>query len=352
MDKRTQTYISLLEQLIATPSISRDEAATATILEQFLSSHGVGEIKRIGNNIIAYRTDYDMSRPTLMLNSHHDTVRPNKGYTRDPFTPSIEAGRLYGLGSNDAGASLVSLMAAFIETQLLKLPFNIVLALSAEEECSGANGMKRIVNEIDCIDMAIVGEPTSLQCAIGERGLLVLDCVTTGESGHAARNTGVNALYKAVDDINKLRSLKFDRQSATLGDITLNVTMIEAGSQHNVIPDECKYVVDVRTTDAYTNLETLQIIRDTVTAEVTPRSTHLSASAIDSSHPLVQTIDRLGITKVLSPTMSDMALMPFPSIKIGPGDSCRSHTADEYVMIDDIRRAIDLYINIIKSIKI
>lgn len=348
----TDTYINLLQRLVATPSLSRTEDATADIIGLFLTEHGVTDVRRIANNVVAFRDDHDPARPTLMLNSHHDTVKPNAAYTRDPFTPTIEDGRLYGLGSNDAGASVVSLTAAFLQTLDLALPFNIVLAISAEEECSGENGMRRLLNEIGNIDMAIVGEPTSLHCAVGERGLLVLDCITHGVSGHAARNTGVNALYLALDDISKLRSMHFDRRSEILGDIGINVTMIEAGTQHNVIPPQCHYVVDVRTTDAYTNLQTLQLIRENLCADVTPRSTHLSASAISPSHQLVKAIDALGIKKVLSPTMSDMALMPFPSIKIGPGDSDRSHTADEYVNLDDIPRAIVTYINIIKSLKI
>ncbi|MDE6449506.1 MAG: M20/M25/M40 family metallo-hydrolase [Muribaculaceae bacterium] len=344
-------YIDLLARLVSTPSTSRDEDATARLLHSWLDDHGVATT-RIANNIVARQPDFDPSRPTLMLNSHHDTVRPNPGYTRDPYMPTIEGDRLYGLGSNDAGASVVSLIAAFMQLKDDRLPINLMLAISAEEECSGINGMRRLVGEVGPVDMAIVGEPTQMRCAVGERGLLVLDCTSHGVSGHAARHEGVNALYKAVDDINRLRTLSFPRTSAMMGDVNINVTMIEAGTQHNVIPAQCRYVVDVRTTDAYTNEETVEIIRRSIDADVTPRSTHIRASAINDSHPLVKAIDALGIEKFLSPTTSDMALMPFPSIKIGPGHSARSHSADEYIGISEIQQAIDLYVKLIKTIRI
>ncbi len=344
-------YIELLARLVSTPSTSRDEDATARLLQSWLEDHGV-TTTRIVNNIVARHSDFDPSRPTLMLNSHHDTVRPNPGYTRDPYSPSIEDNRLYGLGSNDAGASVVSLIAAFLKLKDDKLPFNLLLAISAEEECSGVNGMRRLVNEIGPVDMAIVGEPTQMRCAVGERGLLVLDCTAHGVSGHAARHEGVNALYKAIDDINRLRTLSFPHTSAMMGDININVTMIEAGTQHNVIPARCRYVVDVRTTDAYTNEETVEFIRRSVDADIAPRSTHIRASAIDDNHPLVKAVDALGIEKFLSPTTSDMALMPFPSIKIGPGHSARSHSADEYIGINEIQQAIDLYVKLIKTIQL
>lgn len=347
----TAPYIDLLTTLVSTPSVSREEDATAGIIFSWLEQNGVNA-DRISNNIIARSNGFDPSKPTLMLNSHHDTVRPNPGYTRDPFAPAIEGDRLYGLGSNDAGASVVSLIAAFMTLRNYDFPFNLILAISAEEECMGPNGMRLLLKEIGPVDMAIVGEPTQMRCAVGERGLLVLDCVTHGVSGHAARHEGVNALYKATDDINRLRNIAFERSSALMGDININVTMIEAGTQHNVIPAECRYVIDVRTTDAYTNEETLAIIRNAVEADVTPRSTHIRASAIDDNHPLVKAVDTLGIDKFLSPTTSDMALMPFPSIKIGPGDSARSHSADEYVGISEIQQAVCLYVKLIKNIQL
>lgn len=344
-------YIDLLASLVATPSTSRQEEGTAALLQTWLSGHGLS-VRRIANNIVAMPGCFDSSKPTLMLNSHHDTVRPNSGYTRNPYAPAIEGDCLYGLGSNDAGASAVALIATFLSLKDYEMPFNLILALSAEEECSGINGMRLLLKEIGPVDMAIVGEPTQMRCAVGERGLLVLDCISHGVSGHAARREGVNALYKAIDDINRLRNLSFERISPLMGDININVTMIEAGIQHNVIPSECRYVVDVRTTDAYTNEETLAIIQNTVDADVIPRSTHIRASAIDSRHPLVEAADRLGIEKFLSPTTSDMALMPFPSIKIGPGDSARSHSADEYIRISEIEQAIDIYLNLIKNIRL
>lgn len=342
-------YIALLSNLIATPSVSRQEADTAAIIQSWLTDHGI-ESERIANNIIARAAAFDPTKPTLMLNSHHDTVKPNAGYTRDPFTPTIENGRLYGLGSNDAGASVVSLIATFKNLQDTTLPFNLILAISAEEECSGENGMRLLLKSIGKVDMAIVGEPTGLKCAVGERGLLVLDCISHGVSGHAARSEGVNALYKAIDDINRLRALKFDRTSRLMGDININVTQINAGTQHNVIPAECRFVIDVRTTDAYSNEETLDIINRAIDADVIPRSTHLRASAIDDNHRLIKAVDSLGIEKFLSPTMSDMALMPFPTIKIGPGDSARSHTADEYIEIQEIENAVKLYTKLILTI--
>lgn len=342
-------YIALLSSLIATPSVSRQEADTAAIIHSWLTDHGI-ESERIANNIIARAAAFDPTKPTLMLNSHHDTVKPNAGYTRDPFTPTIENGRLYGLGSNDAGASVVSLIATFKNLQDTTLPFNLILAISAEEECSGENGMRLLLKSIGKVDMAIVGEPTGLKCAVGERGLLVLDCISHGVSGHAARSEGVNALYKAIDDINRLRALKFDRTSRLMGDININVTQINAGTQHNVIPAECRFVIDVRTTDAYSNEETLDIINRAIDADVIPRSTHLRASAIDDNHRLIKAVESLGIEKFLSPTMSDMALMPFPTIKIGPGDSARSHTADEYIEIQEIENAVKLYTKLILTI--
>lgn len=341
--------IELLARLVAIPSPSRDEGRTAELLYGYLAEHGAAP-QRLHNNVWARSEHFDPARPTLMLNSHHDTVRPCASYTRDPFAPTIEAGRLYGLGSNDAGASLVSLAAIFLELRERRLPFNLLLALSAEEECSGAHGIRALLPELGRIDMAIVGEPTSMQAATAERGLLVLDCTARGRSGHAARNEGENALYKALDDIARLRSFDFGCTSQTLGPVNIAVTQIEAGTQHNIIPDVCRFVVDVRTTDALTNEQTVAALQAALSSEVVPRSTHIRASVIAENHPLVLAASAAGCRTFVSPTASDRTLMPFPALKIGPGDSSRSHTADEYVLVDEIEHGIDTYRKIIENL--
>ncbi len=344
-------YITLLQQLISTESFSRSEQATADILVGYLLENGVMP-QRYANNVIVRGRQFDPAKPTLMLNSHHDTVKPAVGYTRDPFTPTIESGRVYGLGSNDAGGSLVALTETFLRLEDTELPVNLLLALSAEEEVSGINGMRLLVNELEHIDMAIVGEPTQLKCAIGERGLVVLDCIATGKSGHAAHHEGINALYKAIDDINKLRTLTFPVTSTLMGPVNINVTGIQAGTQHNVIPDRCTFMVDIRTTDAYTNEQTVELIQQAISSEAIPRSTHIRAWATPDNHPLLNAVRAAGIETFLSPTTSDRALMSWPGIKIGPGDSARSHSADEYIYLDEIEQGIQTYINIIKNINI
>lgn len=349
-----QQAFDLLDRLIATPSISRDESATADIIENHLISNGV-DAKRLKNNIWAVSDNYDSSRPTLLLNSHHDTVKPVAGYTRDPFTPSHSDGRIFGLGSIDAGGSVVSLIESFIRLHKTPLSVNLVLAITAEEEVSGRNGIELLLSYFKDnalkIDMAIVGEPTCLNAAVAERGLMVVDCVSEGISGHAARNEGINAIYKAIDDIEHLRNFKFDRTSATLGDIKISVTQIEAGTQHNVIPDKCSFVADIRTTDAYTNEEIISILKKDLQSGLTPRSTRLNASVIDLNHPLVKAAVDLGATTFVSPTLSDRALMHgIPALKIGPGDSARSHTADEYIFENEIEQAIAFYQQLILSL--
>ena len=351
----TDSAIQLLSRLIATPSISREESGTADIIYEWLKERGV-DPKRHHNNVWAVAPGYDPAKKTLLLNSHHDTVRPASGYTRDPFKPDIENGCLYGLGSNDAGASAVCLASVFCELIRNPLPYNLILALTAEEEVTGEKGMRAVLPHIEekgyRIDMGIVGEPTSLQPAVGERGLVVLDCTARGKSGHAARGEGINAIYKAVDDINILRNFKFEKESELLGPISVTVTQINAGKQHNVVPDECNFVVDVRTTDAYSNEETVEILRDAISSEANPRSTRLRASVIPADHPLVEICRELGMTPFVSPTMSDMAVMNgFPTLKIGPGDSSRSHTADEFIRLDEISAGIETYMNILKRLK-
>lgn len=346
MKHTTHEAVALLQQLIATPSHSRDEAATATLLEGYFTERGIA-VERIHNNILVRSAHFDPMLPTLLLNSHHDTVRPAASYTRDPYLPTIEGDRLYGLGANDAGASVVALTQTFLHFYEQPLPFNLLLALSAEEECGGEKGVRAWVNEVGPIDSAIVGEPTSLQAAIGERGLVVLDCEAKGVSGHAAREEGVNALYLALDDIQTLRTLRPERTSPTLGPMTITTTMISCGTQHNVVPDSCRFVVDCRTTDAYTNEEVVELIRSAIRSEATPRSTRIRASVIAENHPLVEAAVAVGASCFVSPTTSDRTLMPFPALKIGPGDSKRSHSADEFVLISEIEQGIETYTKII-----
>ncbi len=335
--------IELLKELISTPSISRDEAHTAALIEGWLSQRGVVP-HRYGNNILAYSDGFAPDkRPTLLLNSHHDTVRPAASYTRDPFAPTIEDGVLYGLGSNDAGASVVGLMNAFVELRQRPLNINLLLAITCEEEVMGEGGIRSLGEQLKCVDMALVGEPTQLDAAIGERGLVVLDCVAHGVSGHAARDEGENALQKAVDDIVKLRSFEFEKCSELLGDIKLSTTMISAGTQHNVVPDSCSFVVDIRTTDVYTNQEVVDILQGEMTSQIKPRSTRITASALDKDHPMLLSAIEMGSKPYVSPTTSDMALMSWPSLKLGIGDSARSHTADEYVKIAELEEGIEYY---------
>lgn len=341
--------------MVATQSFSRQEDGTATVIYDYLAGAGA-DPRRSGNNVWAVSEAFDPSRPTLMLNSHHDTVKPAPSYTRDPFVPAIEDGRLYGLGSNDAGASVVSLISVFLNLRKAELPFNLLLAITAEEEVGGENGMRAflpmLAGEGITIDCAIVGEPTGMEPAVAERGLVVLDCVTPGVTGHAARGEGVNAIYRAMEDIDRLRAYEFPAVSPVLGPVGVNVTQINAGWQHNAIPDECKWVVDIRTTDAQTNEEVVEMLRSSVKwSTLTPRSTRVRASVIDNCHPLVRTVAGLGRKPFVSPTTSDMSLMyDFPSLKIGPGQSSRSHSADEYILLDEIAEGIDMYNRILTTL--
>lgn len=346
MDPKTTRAAALLRAMIAVPSPSRGEAGTADLLCTFLREQGTAP-ERLHNNVYVRSAGFDPARPTLLLNSHHDTVRPAASWTRDPYTPSVEGDRLYGLGSNDAGASVTALTQVFLALRETALPFNLVLALTAEEECSGERGIRALLPALGRIDMAVVGEPTQMRAAVGERGLVVLDCTAHGASGHAARNEGVNALYIALDDIARLRTFRFGRESELLGPVGIAVTQIEAGTQHNVVPDTCRFVADIRTTDAYTNEETVELLRAAIRSDAVPRSTRIRASALDARHPLFRAAVAAGRETYVSPTTSDMALMPFPSLKIGPGDSARSHTADEYVLLSEIGEGIAVYENFI-----
>jgi acetylornithine deacetylase len=343
--------IELLIQLIQTQSFSREEAGTADIIEQFLTQHGIAA-RRQGNNVWATSRAWDAAKPTVLLNSHHDTVKPGVAWTYPPFGATLEGDKLTGLGSNDAGASAVSLLAVFRYFYDQPTAFNLICAITAEEEISGANGVKSILPELGEIDLGIVGEPTGMNAAIAEKGLLVLDGVARGRTGHAARNEGDNALYKALDDINWLRHYQFPKVSEMLGPVKMTVTQISAGTQHNVVPDECRYVVDVRPTECYTNEEILEIIRANVQAEITPRSTHLQSSGLSEEHPIVRKAVAMGKTTYGSPTLSDQALMRFSTLKMGPGDSARSHAPDEYILLSEIRSGIADYIELLSGFEL
>lgn len=346
-----ETAINLLEQLIAFPSFSREEDKTAAILQGFFQQHEI-PVERKGNNVWARNKYFQAGLPTILLNSHHDTVRPNSAYTRDPFHAEIIDGKLYGLGSNDAGGPLVCLIVAFLHFYEQKnLQFNLVMAATAEEEISGSEGIESIWGLLPSIDFAIVGEPTRCQMAVAEKGLMVLDCTARGKAGHAAREEGVNAIYEAMKDIEWLRTYKFPKVSSTLGEIKMTTTIIQAGRQHNVIPAECTFTVDVRVTDQYTLEEVLAVIEKNVGAKVTPRSLRMRSSGVPSDHPLVRAAARLNIVTYGSPTTSDQALIPAPSVKIGPGDSARSHTADEFIHIAEIVEGIDMYIGLLNALE-
>lgn len=342
--------IVLLRNLISIPSFSREEDKTAQAIEAFLQERTLKTFRK-ENNIWAFNKFYDLAKPTILLNSHHDTVKPNSGYTRDPFSADLEGDKLYGLGSNDAGGSLVSLAAAFLhfyEQQDLK--YNLCLALTAEEEISGKNGLELILPELGELEFAIVGEPTQMQMAIAEKGLLVLDCTVYGKAGHAARDEGENAIYKALKDIEWFRTYEFAKKSELFGPVKMSVTIIEAGSQHNVVPATCKFTVDVRVTDAYRNEEVLRIIRQHVNCDVNPRSTRLKPSSISPDHPIVKAGLALGRETYGSPTTSDQALLDIPSLKMGPGDSARSHMADEFIYTNEIKEGVSLYIELLSKI--
>ena len=342
--------VALLQKMIATPSISRTESDPADLIEGWLQERGVAT-NRFKNNVWAYNLHFDAAKPTLLINSHHDTVKPNAAYTRDPFAPTIENGLLYGLGSNDAGASAVGLLATFMHFYAdTDLTYNICIAITGEEEVSGREGIECILDKIGPIEFAIVGEPTLMQMAIAERGLLVLDCTAHGKAGHAARNEGDNAIYRAMKDIEWFRTYEFPEVSELFGRVKMSVTQIEAGTQHNVVPAECKWVVDVRVTDRYTNEQVVEHIRERVSCDVAPRSLRLKPSHIDPSHPVVQAGKSLGLTTFGSPTSSDQMLLSVPSLKMGIGDSARSHSADEYVGLEEIASGIETYIKILTKV--
>lgn len=338
--------VDLLIRLIKTPSYSREEADTAELIQVFLHERGV-TAQRQHNNVWATSAYFDAHKPTILLNSHHDTVKPGAGWTHEPFGAVLEGDKLIGLGSNDAGASAVSLLTVFLYFQGQENAFNLICAITAEEEISGSNGIRSVLPQLGEIALGIVGEPTGMNLAIAEKGLLVLDATAHGKTGHAAREEGENALYKALDDVHWLRQYQFPRLSPQLGPVKMTVTQISAGTQHNVVPDRCQFVVDVRTNELYQNQEILDIIRANVQSEIVPRSTHLNSSRISENHPLVRRGMAMGKQVYGSPTLSDQAMMPFETLKIGPGESSRSHTPDEYILLSEIRAGIRDYIELL-----
>lgn len=347
-----EKYITLLKSLISVSSLSRNEQDAALIIRGFLAESGVEYSSKLNNTWVKNRY-WKEGLPVILLNSHIDTVKAASGYTRDPFSPDVENGILYGLGSNDAGGALVTLLAVFMHfTPQENLPFNLIYAASAEEEVSGSNGLESILGDLGPLDLAIVGEPTKMQMAIAEKGLMVLDCTAHGRSGHAAREEGVNAIYKAMADIEKIRNYKFGKVSEVMGPVKMSVTVINAGSQHNVVPDLCSFVVDVRTNEFYSNQKAFQIINELIESDVVPRSLRLNSSGIPVGHPIVQRGVGLGLNYYGSPTTSDQAVIPYPSVKIGPGDSARSHTADEYILISEIEEGFQVYVDLLTDLKL
>ncbi len=341
-----EQYVSdavlLLKKLIATPSVSRNEKDAADIMEQTIRSYGF-EPQREANNLWIIDPHYDESRPTLLLNAHIDTVKPVASWSRDPFSPDVEDGVLYGLGSNDCGGGLCSLLQIFRMLTEKPQSYNLIYLASAEEEVSGKDGITRALPLLPHIDLAIVGEPTGMNPAVAEKGLMVLDVIAHGKSGHAARNEGVNAIYEALDDMRWIRDYKFEKVSEFLGPTKMTLTVVNAGTQHNVIPDKCTMLVDIRTNEFYDNEEVYEFIRQHLKSEVKAHSFRLKSSRIDPEHPLIRKCVAMGMKPFGSPTLSDQALMHFPSFKLGPGESSRSHSANEFIRISEIRDAIAKY---------
>lgn len=342
--------IDLLKGMISRPSFSREETAVADYLQKCWSDAG-HHVFRKGNNLWIIAPGFDFAKPTLLLNSHIDTVKPAAGWQKDPFLPEeTEDNRLYGLGSNDAGASVVSLYEAFTILSAKAQPYNLIFLASCEEEVSGKNGIESVLPELPPIRFAVVGEPTGMRPAIAEKGLMVLDCVATGKAGHAARNEGVNAIYKAIEDINWFSTYQFPEKSDLLGPVKMTVTIIKAGTQHNVVPDRCEFTVDIRSNEFYSNERLFELIKEQVGCEIKARSFRLNSSRTEPEHPFVQRCLMLGKEPFGSPTLSDQALMRFPSVKIGPGDSARSHSADEFIYGPEIRDAITTYVRLLDGL--
>ena len=343
--------IGLLSSLIRIPSISREERAACDRMQEWLSSNGFQDVHRVGNNLWM-ESEPPCEKPTLLLNAHIDTVKPSHGYTRDPFKAEVIDGKLYGLGSNDDGGSLVALLEAYSILSSKPQPYRLVYAATAEEEVCGKGGFDLFLSEVGKIDFGVIGEPTGMNMAVAEKGLMVLDCVARGKSGHAARNEGVNAIYEALEDIGWFRTYQFPKVSEYLGPVKMSVTMISAGTQHNVVPDECRFVVDVRPNGMYSNQELLALIKEEVSCEVKERSTRIGSSHLPVSHPVVRRGLSLGLQPFGSPTTSNQALCSFPTLKIGPGDSSRSHGPDEYITLDEIATGVDLYVKLLDDLEL
>lgn len=343
--------VELLRALIATPSVSRSEDEAADVMERTMRGYGL-DVTREKNNLWTISRDFDPQKPTVMLNAHIDTVKPVASWTRDPFTPALEGDTLYGLGSNDCGGGLVTLLQVFRYLSQRAQHYNIIYLASAEEEVSGADGIRRVLPLLPKVDVAVVGEPTGMQPAVSEKGLMVIDAVAKGVSGHAARGEGINAIYEALDDLEWIRGYQFSKVSRLLGPTVMNVTVINAGTQHNVIPDECRFVIDVRTNEHYRNEDVFNILQLHMKSSIKARSFHLSSSSISMEHPLVRRCMEMGMRPFGSPTLSDQALMSFPSFKLGPGESSRSHSADEFIRISELRDAFGKYIRLLDGISI
>ncbi len=347
----TDKAVELLRKFIATPRVSREEQAAADILEDTMRKDGLHP-QREANNLWVTAPGFEASRPTLLLNAHIDTVRPVASWTRDPHHPEMSGDRLYGIGSNDCGGGLVALYQVFRHLSATRQSYNLIYLASAEEEVSGSNGISRVLPLLPPITLGLVGEPTGMQPAVAEKGLMVIDMTSHGRSGHAARGEGENALYKMLDDLVWLRDYRFEKVSTLLGPTLMNVTVLQTGTQHNVVPDLCKAIIDVRTNEYYDNEEVFEFIRSHVSSEVKARSFRLRSSHIDIDHPLVQRCLAAGMRPFGSPTLSDQALMPFPSLKLGPGESARSHSADEYICLTEIKKAIEQYVSLLDGVTI
>lgn len=345
----TSETVGLLKSLINIPSLSREEERAADFLQNHIEAQGM-QTGRKGNNIWSFSPQFDLRKSTILLNSHIDTVKPVNGWRKDPYTPQEENGKLYGLGSNDAGASVVTLLQVFLQLCRKEQNYNLIYLASCEEEVSGKGGIESVLPGLPPIAFAVVGEPTEMQPAVAEKGLMVLDVTAFGKAGHAAREEGDNAIYKALDDIAWFRDYRFAKESPLLGPVKMSVTVVNAGTQHNVVPDRCTFVVDVRSNELYSNEELFAEIQKHITCEAKARSFRLNSSRIGEEHPFVQKAIQLGRIPYGSPTLSDQALMPFPSVKMGPGRSSRSHTADEYILIREIEEAFTLYMEVLDGL--